>query len=154
MKEECDLTFTEYSGFYMLSSKGNPSSRRFEHGRRHVDLLRVHRGNNLDQLFGVGALAHRRLPPIRGLCGKCHWFSPHSTFLPVRAVQVTATPCFVLPLVNTGPRQQWLNSGSPQQTVSLARGGFPTFQGVCLVRIDGYETVLEQEQRYFRQRCG
>ena len=50
----------------MLSSKGNPSSRRFEHGRRHVDLLRVHRGNNPDQLFGVGALAHRGLPPVRG----------------------------------------------------------------------------------------
>ena len=43
-------------------------SRRFEHGRRRVDLLRVHRGNNPDQLFGVGALAHRRLPPRSGVC--------------------------------------------------------------------------------------
>ena len=34
-------------------------------GRRRVDLLRVHRGN-IYQLFGVGALAHRGLPPFRG----------------------------------------------------------------------------------------
>ena len=32
-----------------------------------VDLLRVHRDNNPDQLFGVGALVHRGLHPVRGL---------------------------------------------------------------------------------------
>ena len=37
--------------------------------------------------------AHRGLPPIVGLCGQSHWLSPHCTFLPVRAAQVTATPC-------------------------------------------------------------
>ena len=68
VKEECDLTFAwrEYSGSYTLSSKGNPSSRRFEHGRRRVDLLRVHHDNNPDQLLGVGALAHRGLRPVWG----------------------------------------------------------------------------------------
>ena len=48
---------------------------------------------NLYQLFGVGALAHRGLLPVRGQCGQSHWLTPHCTFLPVRAVQVTATPC-------------------------------------------------------------
>ena len=48
---------------------------------------------NLYKLFGVGALARRGLPPVGGLCGMCHWLSPHRTFLPVRAVQITATPC-------------------------------------------------------------
>ena len=33
-------------------------------------------------------------PHFGGLCGKCHWLSPHRTTLPVRAVQVTAAPCF------------------------------------------------------------
>ena len=39
----------------------------------------------LYQLFGVGALAHRGLPPRSGeggLCGMCHWLSPHRTFCP------------------------------------------------------------------------
>ena len=37
----------------------------------------------LYQLFGVGALAHRGLPPCSGvLCGMCHWLSPHRTFCP------------------------------------------------------------------------
>ena len=31
-------------------------------------------------------------PPFGGLCGMCYWLSPHRTSLPVRAVQVTATP--------------------------------------------------------------
>ena len=35
-----------------------------------------------DQLFGVGALAHRGPSPIGGLCGKCHPLSPHRTNLP------------------------------------------------------------------------
>ena len=30
--------------------------------------------------------------PIGGLCGMCHWLSPHLTTLPARAVQVTAVP--------------------------------------------------------------
>ena len=55
----------EYSGFYTLSSLIFLPSRRFEHGRRRVDLLRVHRGN-IYQLFGVGTLAHRGLLPFRG----------------------------------------------------------------------------------------
>ena len=55
----------EYSGFYTLSSLIFLPSRRFGHGRRRVDLLRVHR-SNIYQLFGVGALAHRRLRPFRG----------------------------------------------------------------------------------------
>ena len=67
VKEECDLTFAwGLSGFYMPSSKGNPSSRRFEHGRQRVHLFRVHRDNNPNQLFGVGALAHRGLLTVRG----------------------------------------------------------------------------------------
>ena len=36
----------------------------------------------LYQLFGVAALAHRGLPPVGGLCGKCHWLSPHRTYMP------------------------------------------------------------------------
>ena len=34
----------------------------------------VHRNDNLDQLFGVGALAHRGLPPVWGLCGRAFGF--------------------------------------------------------------------------------
>ena len=50
-----------------------------------------------DQLFGVGALAHRGLLPFRGFVRESHWLSSHCTFLPVRAVQVTATPLLAGP---------------------------------------------------------
>ena len=47
-----------------------------------------------DQLFGVGALAHRGLPPPpsshRVFVREVPLASPHRTSLPVRAVQVTA----------------------------------------------------------------
>ena len=43
-------------------------------------------------------------PPIGGFCGICHWLSSHRTTLPVRAVQVTATPWL--------PRQSSLSTPS------------------------------------------
>ena len=75
--EECDLTFVwgEYSGFYMLSSDSNPSFSTLRACRR--------RDNKPDQLFGVGALAHRGLHPHRGVCaGSATGFPRTAPFCP------------------------------------------------------------------------
>ena len=100
VREGCDLTFAwrEYSGFYTLSSRGNPSfSTQGEACPSQIEGVRCEPGtdilvyplsdlkvfgdlrgdHNLDQLFGVGALAHRGLHLfIGGLCGD---HSPHRT---------------------------------------------------------------------------
>ena len=80
-------------------------------------------GSRSNQLDALPTLRSRSLcaswapPPIGGLCGKCHWLSPHRTTLPVRAVQVTEAPFFtgqissklVCHLLKTrGPGQQWV----------------------------------------------
>ena len=48
----------------------------------------VYRNNNDDQLFGVGALAHRGLLPRLGSCAGEPLAFPALHLLPVRAVQV------------------------------------------------------------------
>ena len=48
---------------------------------------------NLYQLFGVGALAHRGLPPVRGLVRAKPLAYPALHLSAREGVQVTATPC-------------------------------------------------------------
>ena len=101
-------------------------------------------------------------PPFGGLCGKCPWLSPHRTTLPVRAVQVTAAPCFtgqiscrlMCYLMKTRRAgQQWLNSGSSPASWFPCQRLFANITFFLLSRVcascesTAIETLFEQEQR-------
>ena len=62
-----------------------------------VDLLRVHRGTSKPTLRSRSPCASWAPPPFGGFVRESHWLSSHCTFLPVRAVQVTATPLLAGP---------------------------------------------------------
>ena len=52
----------------------------------------LHEDQSLPTLRSRSPCASCSPSPLGGLCGMCHWLSPHRTTLPVRAVQVTAAP--------------------------------------------------------------
>ena len=144
--EECDLTSSKESirDFTRWLREVNVPSRR-------IDLLRGHRGNVLDQLFGVGALAHRGLLPVRGFVREKPLAFPALHLSAREGCPGRCVTLFCASSWKHGPRLQWLNSGSSQQIVSLARGGLCTSPSSTF---QGYETALEQDQRVYRQRSG
>ena len=107
----------------------------------------------LYQLFGVGALAHRGLPPVRGFVREVllAFPAPHysarqgcpghcgTLFYRADFVQIN-----VLPLENTEARatmvELWVITSKlvPLPEAVCQHHLLPTFKGVCLVRIDGH----------------
>ena len=66
------LAFLKGVTLYLVMGDGGSLHERSDWGDQVDDVI-----HNLDQLFGVGALAHRGLPPfIGGLCGD-HSPAPH-----------------------------------------------------------------------------
>ena len=111
----------------------------------------------LYQLFGVGALAHRGLPPVRG-AGRdvpLAFPAPHysaregcpghcGTLL--YGTDFQQRVCYLLKTRGTG--QQWLNSGSSPASCFPCQRLFANITfSYFLVRIDAIETLLEQRKR-------